>query len=140
MEFRIGENASEIIKADLSKKYVSSGLKIAGKIKNEKLELYLEDDHGKRSSFMTRTFYGRLNNGVLSGNFRISNFALLMLGILLGVAIESIVMAFIKTNFYGMVLPAIIIVLEICYAFVIKNISGEHDAAVLSYLRGISDE
>ncbi|MBR1730841.1 MAG: hypothetical protein IJ725_00185 [Ruminococcus sp.] len=134
MQYIVGDNFSEQLAADLDKKYLASGVKLGGDIKENKIKLYTTDDYGKHSSFAARTFYGKLDGNKLSGKFSISLYVVFLLGVLLGVCIESIVMAALSGSLQSMIFPIAIIIIEIVYFFSIKKISSENDKYIKKYL------
>ncbi|MBQ7504017.1 MAG: hypothetical protein IJT79_01710 [Ruminococcus sp.] len=140
MNYKISENFARQLSADLDKKYLSSGVKLGGSIENNKIKLYTTDDHGKHSSFMTRTFYGKLNGDILNGKLSVSRYVLLLLGILAGFCIESIVMAVISASLISIFFPVVILVLEVLYFVFIKKISFENDKLINKYLEDLTIE
>ena len=136
MDFTVSEDFSARLSADLDKKYLKSGVKLGGSINENKIKLYTTDDHGKHSSFMTRTFYGKLSGNVLSGKFSVSGYALLLLGILAGFCIESIITAVVSGSLMSMVFPIAILALELLYFIFIKRLSYENDILIKKYLEG----
>lgn len=134
MTFKIKEDFSENLKNDLHKKYLSSGKKISGKIKDDKIELFLEDDRGKHSPFMSQIFYGKIVNGELSGSFRPSVYVLVLLCILLFFAVESIVAAIIMKYYQGIIFPSIIIIGEVLYLILLKRMSFYNNELINNYL------
>ncbi len=134
MIFKVENGFKEKLKKDIGKRYMKSGLRLSGGVKENKISLCLEDDHGKRSNFLTRVFYGRLNGDTLEGSFRVSNYVLVLLGILLGFCVESIIVALITGALFGLILPCAVILCELIYFLSIKSMSKEHDELVLRYL------
>lgn len=139
MIFKTNNNSLQRLEADLDKKYLSSGLRISGDKKNDKLTLYLIDDYGKHSAFLNEYFYGKIEQGRITGNFRISNYALLLLGILLGFVIESLISAFIFKSFEGIALPLIICAAEVLYCFWLKRNSKMYNSLISNYLENLCD-
>ena len=134
MDYKVSKNFMSQLSADMDNKYLSSGLRLGGSIDENKIKLYTVDDHGKHSNFLTRTFYGKLNGNVLSGNFSVSRYVLLLLGILAGFCIESIVMAIISASLMSLFFPIVILIMEVLYLIYIKRISFENDKLIKSYL------
>lgn len=140
MDYKVREDFLTKLDTDIDKKYLAPGLKLSGDIKGEKVQLYLTDDFGKHSNFINRTFYGKISRNTLSGKFRLSNYALIILGALFGVCIESIVSAIIFKGYSSLVLPSVIIFVEIFYFFYIKKLSLKHDSLIKKYLEDNSIE
>lgn len=136
MEYKVSDNFTQQLTADLDKKYLSSGVKLGGSVDDNKIKLYTTDERGKHSNFMTRTFYGRVEGNVLSGKFTVSRYALLLFGILAGFCIESIVMAIISASLTSIFFPIVILLFEVLYFVFIKKISIENDTLVKKYLEG----
>lgn len=136
MNFKVSENFTQQLSADLDKKYLSCGIKLGGSVDNNKIKLYTTDDRGKHSNFMTRTFYGKVEDNVLSGSFSVSRYVLLLLGILAGFCIESIVMAAVSASLASLFFPIVILLLEVLYFVYIKKISFENDTLIKKYLEG----
>lgn len=134
MIYKIKEGFYEKLKNDIHKKYLSSGKILSGKIKDEKIELFLEDDHGKHSVFMSQIFYGKIIKWELSGTFRPSVYVLVLLGILLFFAVESIIAAIILKYYQGIIMPSVIIIAEIIYLILLKRLSSENNELIKNYL------
>lgn len=138
MTFNI-QDKIETLKNDLDKKYLSSGLRISGDVSGDKVNLYLIDDYGKHSAFMQEYFYGKLENKRLTGNFRISNYALILLIVLFVLALESVVSAIVLKRFDSIAVPAIIAAVEVLYWFWLRNHSKEYNNIICNYLNGLCD-
>ncbi len=134
MDYKVGYGFLEKLNNDLEKKYLFSGFRLGGKIKENKICLYTIDDHGKHSNFANRIFYGKVEGDTLSGNFSVSRYVILLLGILAGFCIESIVMSIISGSLSSIVFPIAIIVFEILYFVFIKRISADNDKLIKKYL------
>lgn len=140
MIYKVSEDFTEQLSRDFGKKYLSSGIKLGGDIKNDKIKLYTEDDHGKHSNFAQRTFYAKLNGNTLSGNFSVSRYVLILLIILAAFCVESIVMAVISASVLSVIFPAVILVIEVLYLIFIKKISYENDRLIKKYLEDCAVE
>ncbi len=140
MTFKFNNSFISIIKSELGKKYLSSGKKISGSIKDDKIELYIEDDYGKHSAFMSHYFYGKIIDNTINGRFRPATYVLFLLGLLLGVAVESVIAALVLQNLEGLFMPSVIIVAEIVYFFALNRMSYENNKLIEDYLNKISDE
>jgi hypothetical protein len=138
MTFNI-QDKIETLKNDLDKKYLSSGLRISGDVSGDKVNLYLIDDYGKHSAFMQEYFYGKLENKRLTGNFRISNYALILLIVLFVLALESVVSAIVLKRFDSIAVPAIIAAAEVLYWFWLRNHSKEYNNIICNYLNSLCD-
>lgn len=134
MTFKINDDFSDNLKNDLHKKYLSSGKIISGNIKNDKVELFLEDEHGKHSVFMSQNFYGKIINAELTGRFRPATYVLVLLCILLFFAVESIIAAVILKYYQGVVMPSVIIFGVILYFILLKRFSLENNELIKNYL------
>ncbi len=137
MFFKVNEGAENIIKNDLHKRYLMSGKRLAGEIKENKIKLFLEDDFGKHSAFMSRCFYGTVSKDGISGKFRASNYVIVLLLILFAVAVESIIAAVILGGYGGIIMPSVIIAAEIFYIVYLKRLSFEHDELIRKYLESL---
>lgn len=147
MVFNINKSKEEtlnILKADIgsNEKYVASGYKIAGDIKGDKLQLQLNDDYGRHSSFLSQVFYGNVleknNCTIVNGSFRPKNSAVILLVILLLVAIESLVSALIISGITtDLIMPVLVIAAEIFYVFMLKRMSAETNGLIEKYLNNI---
>ncbi|MCH5298215.1 MAG: hypothetical protein J1E96_00485 [Ruminococcus sp.] len=131
------DNAKEIIQNDVDKKYLKSGCRLGGSVSGDKLHLYIEDDFGKHSSFMSQCFYGKFEDGKINGVFRVANYVLILLIILFLVAVESIVMAGINSSLSSVYAPVVIILAEILYLFALKRISSENNRLICEYLSNL---
>lgn len=140
MNYKVKSDFIQTLKSDLDKKYLASGVRLGGSIKDNKISLYTTDSHGKHSNFASRTFYGRAEGGVLTGRFSVSHYALLLLGLLTGICIESIVMAIISGSYISAAFPIAIIVVEVMYFIFIKRISAENDKLIKKYLEDCTVE
>ncbi len=136
MDYKISSDFARQLSVDLDNKYLSSGIKLGGSVDNNKIKLYTTDDRGKHSNFMTRTFYGRIEGNILNGNFSVSRYVLLLLGILAGFCVESIVMAVISASLISAFFPIVILIFEVLYLVFIKRISFENDTLIKKYLEG----
>lgn len=136
MDYKISSDFARQLSVDLDNKYLSSGIKLGGSVDNNKIKLYTTDDRGKHSNFMTRTFYGRIEGNILNGNFSVSRYVLLLLGILAGFCVESIVMAVISASLISVFFPIVILIFEVLYLVFIKRISFENDTLIKKYLEG----
>ena len=134
MKMNVGEGFGEKLKKDIGKRYLSSGQKLGGELNGDKVRLCIVDDHGKCSNFLTRVFYGRLEGKALVGSIRISNYALILLGVLLGFCIENIIATTITGSLSALIFPIIIIICEAVYFFMLKRISAENDGLLMKYL------
>ncbi len=137
MFFKVNENVENIIKNDLHKRYLTSGKRLAGEVKGNKLKLFLEDDFGKHSAFMSRYFYGEISKDGISGKFRVSAYVIVLLLVLFAVAVESIVAAIILGGYSGVILPSVIIAAEIFYFIYLKRLSFENDELIRKYLESL---
>lgn len=126
------------LKADLNKKYLSSGLRISGDINDDKLTLCLVDDYGKHSSFMNEMFFGRISKSEITGNFRMNTYVIVLLIILFAFAVESVISAFVLKRFDGLALPIIIIAAEILYLIWFKRNSRPHNQLITNFLNSLS--
>ena len=134
MNYKVGNDFLEKLNNDLEKKYLYSGLRLGGSIKDNKICLYTIDEDGKHSKFDNRVFYGKVEGDTLNGKLSVSHFVILLLGILAGFCIESIVMAIISDSLSSIVFPIAIIVFEILYFIFIKRVSAENDGLINKYL------
>lgn len=135
MVFNIkADNAKDVINNDINKKFLKSGSRLGGSIKGDKINLYIEDDFGKHSSFMSQCFYGKFDGTKIIGSFRIANYVLVLMVILFCIAVESIVMAVINNAFDSIIAPAVIISAEILYIFALKRASKENNKIIYEYL------
>lgn len=134
MEYKVSDNFLVQLEADLDKKYLASGVKLGGSIKENKIKLYTTDEHGKHSNFATRIFNGRVNNNSLSGKFLPSLYVVLLLVILTFFCIESVVMAIISSSLQSLIFPVVIIAAEIAYFLSLKRISSDNDKLITKYL------
>lgn len=128
-----------------NKKYLKSGYKLGGDIADNKIQLQLNDDYGKHSSFMSQVFYGTITENStgceIKGIFRIKNTALILLLILLAVAVESIVASLIiKGISMDLITPALVITAEVCYCFYMKKSSAETNSLIADYLKSINND
>ena len=140
MILKLKDDCLGIIRADLGKKYLKSGRRLAGSVEDNKIKLYTEDDYGKHSSFMTRVFVGNVSGNRLEGGFRLSAFVIALLAVLFAVCVESIVVAAITAQLSSLVFPIVVIAAELAYLFAIKNISKENDTLILKYLEELKSE
>ncbi len=131
------DGAREIVKNDINKKYLKSGFRLGGSIKGNKLNLYIEDDFGKHSGFMSECFYGNFEGGRICGSFRMSNYVFVLLLILFLIAVESIVMAVINGSFSSAITPILIVAAEILYIFVLKRQSKGNNGLISEYLSNL---
>ena len=127
----------ESLISDIDNKTFQDGMRLSGDVKGEKVSLYLEDSHGKHSHFACQTFYGKLSGNTLTGSFRISNFALVMLIILTVLAVENLVTSFIFSGISGVTLSVTIIIVEIIYLFALNKLSFEQNQIIKEYLESI---
>jgi hypothetical protein len=134
MTFKIKDDFSDNLKNDLHKKYLSSGKIISGSIKNDKVELFLEDEHGKHSAFMSQIFFGKIVSDKLTGRFRPAAYVMILLIILFAFAVESIIAAIILKYYQGVVLPSVIIIVEFIYLLFLKKLSFENNELIKNYL------
>ena len=135
MIFNISSNSKSTLKSDLGKRYLTSGKRIAGDISDKKITLYLEDDFGKHSAFMSNYFYGEfLSENEFKGNFRPATYVIVLLAILFAVSVESIVAAILFKNLSGVLTPIVVIIAEVLYFFVLKRISFENDTLIKDYI------
>lgn len=134
MTFEVKNDFESKIKNDLNKKYLKSGFKIAGSINGGKVKLYLEDDFGKHSAFMSQYFYGKIINGKITGQFRPANYVIILLIVLFLVAVESITAAVIFGGYSSVILPAVIIAAEVFYLYYLKRTSSENNELIKNYL------
>ena len=132
-----GDNVSEIIRADISKKRLYDEYTLGGSVKGNRIILYPNDRYNKHSDFLNRCFYGKIQDNTISGHFRPGTYAFILLIILAAVAVESIVSAIVFQNYSGVVFPVMIISAEIIYLFAMKRMSSETDAAIEKYLRNL---
>lgn len=128
------ENAKEVIQNDINKKYLKSGCRLGGSISEDKLCLYIEDDFGKHSGFMSQNFYGKIEDGKIIGSFRAATYVFVLLIILFLVAVESIVMAVIGDSLSSAAAPFVIIAAEVMYIFALKRLSAENNRLICEYL------
>ncbi len=134
MEFTINNDFKSKLKSDLNKKYLKSGYRISGDVSDDKVVLFLEDDHGKHSAFMSQYFYGKINGDKLTGKFRASNYVIVILAILFAFALESLIAAIVLKGYNGVVLPSLIIAAEIIYFIYLNKLSAENNNLIKSYL------
>lgn len=134
MNFKIKEESIDIIRNDLNKKYLKSGKRLGGELSENKITLYLEDDFGKHSAFMSDYFYGKITGGEISGKFRAANYVIVLLIILFAVALESIIAAIIFKGYTSVIMPALIIAAEIFYFFYLNKLSTENNELIEKYL------
>ena len=137
MDFIINENSVDTITNDLNKKYLMSGKRLGGDISDNRIRLYLEDDFGKHSAFMSDYFYGKINDGKITGNFRAANYVIILLCVLFAVAVESIIAAVILKGYTSVIMPALIICAEVFYFFYLKKMSAENDELLIKYLSNL---
>ena len=134
MEFTINNDLISKLKSDLNKKYLKSGGRISGDVSDNKVVLFLEDDHGKHSAFMSQYFYGKITGNKLTGKFRPSNYVIIILTILFLFAVESLIAAIILKGYNGVVLPSIIIAAEVLYFVYLNKISAKNNNLIKNYL------
>jgi hypothetical protein len=147
MIIKLSKNVNEVLSAvnadvESNKRYIKSGCKIGGEVNGNKIQLQLNDDYGKHSGFMSQAFYGTATevdgSCEIKGSFRLKNYVLILLAVLLAVAVESIVstliIAGISTDLF---LPAIIIVAEIFYLFYMKRASKANNDIILDYINSL---
>ena len=134
MNLKINPNTLEKLDSDLNKRYLASGYRISGDIKDNKLTLYLIDDYGKHSAFMNEYFYGRIEGNHLKGDFRISNYALILLIVLLCVSVETVISALVTWNINGVFAPCVITAAEVIYYFYLKKRSKDFNRLINNYL------
>lgn len=137
----------EIIEKDINgnKKYVKSGYTIGGEITGNKVQLQLNDDYGKHSSFMEQVFYGTVienSSGCeIKGYFRIKTMALVLLLVLLAFAVESSVASLVLKGFStDLFLPLLVIAAEVFYFIYIKRSSFESNKLIEKYLNNIDND
>lgn len=134
MDFYLNDNFKTQIKKDLSRKYLKSGKKIAGSISDEKIILFLEDDFGKHSAFMSHYFYGKIFENRITGKFRPANYVIVLLSILFLISVESITAAIILGGYTSVIMPVLIMIGELFYFYYLKRISSENDELIRNYL------
>lgn len=139
MTFRFDERAKQRLFSDFNKKYLSSGLRISGDLQNDKLTLYLIDDYGKHSAFMNEYFYGKTAGNRASGNFRVSNYALILLIVLFAFVVESVISAFVFGKIEGIAVPFVIGAAEVLYFFWLRRNSKAHNRLIANYLERLCD-
>ncbi len=137
MVFKTNGDFSSIIKNDLNKKYLYSGKRLGGDIFDNNVKLYLEDDFGKHSAFMSEYFYGTIIGEKLVGKFRASTYVIVLLAILFTVAVESIIAAIIFKGYISVIMPSLIIAAEIFYFFYLKKMSAENNELIIKYLSNL---
>lgn len=137
----------EIIKKDINsnKKYVKSGYTIGGDVTDNKVQLQLNDDYGKHSSFMSQVFYGTvIENSTgceIKGYFRIKTMALVLLLVLLAFAVESTVASLVLKGFStDLFMPLLVIAAEVFYFIYIKRSSSESNKLIEKYLNSIDND
>lgn len=134
MTFKIKDSFIHNLENDLHKKYLSPEKIISGGVKNNKLELFVEDEHGKHSAFMSHYFYGKICGDKLTGVFRPATYVLVLLIILLLFSAESLIAAIILKYYQGVILPSVIIAAEIVYYFILKKLSSENNELIKEYI------
>lgn len=137
MTFTVNDNYKTVIENDLHKKYLNSGKRLSGSIKDDKIILFLEDDFGKHSAFMSHYFYGKTDNNRISGTFRLSNFVVILLAILFVFALESLIAAILLKGYSGIFLPSAVIIAEVVYFFFSFRISEENNELIKNYISSL---
>lgn len=137
MRFTVNEDFTSTVKKDLKNKYLQSGKRLSGEIKGDKMVLFIEDDYGKHSAFMSQYFYGKISGDELNGSFRASNYIIILLGILFVFALESLIAAIVLKGFSGVILPSAIIVAVVLYFIYLKRLSAENNELIKNYLSSI---
>ncbi|MGN0489282.1 MAG: hypothetical protein ACI4HO_08485 [Ruminococcus sp.] len=137
----------EIIKKDIdsNKKYVKSGYTIGGDVTDNKVQLQLNDDYGKHSSFMSQVFYGTVIENrtgcEIKGSFRIKTMALVLLLVLFAFAVESTVASLVLKGFStDLFMPLLVIAAEVLYFIYIKRSSSESNKLIKKYLNSIDND
>lgn len=134
MIFNVKEDFKSVIKSDLHKKYLKSGMRISGEINDDKIILFIEDDYGKHSAFMSQYFYGKIFENTIIGKFRAPNYVIILLAVLFAFSLESLIAAVVLQGYSGIVLPAVIMVAEALYFIFLKRISSESNELIEKYL------
>ncbi len=138
MIFNVSSDSKPTLNSDLGRKYLISGKRIAGDISKRKFSLYLEDDYGKHSAFMSNYFYGEfLNENKIKGKFRPATYVIVLLVILFAVAVESLTVSVLFKNYNGIAMPIIIMVAEIFYFFILKRLSFQNDELIKKYIENL---
>lgn len=147
MEFVFDKTKKEvldILKSHINSnnRYVGEGYKISGKISDDTIYLSLEDRNDKSSKFMNEVFSGKIVEGdgktILKGKFKIDVYPLILLLVLIGFALESLVVSLI---FYGLnsgiILPVIVIIAVVWYFVSMKKRSVLTNSYITKYLESI---
>ncbi len=138
MIFNVSSDSKSILNSDLGRKYLISGKRISGDISKQKFSLYLEDDYGKHSAFISNYFYGEfLSENKIKGKFRPATFVIILLAVLFAVAVESLTVSLLFKNYDGIFMPIIVIVAEIFYFFILKRLSFQNDELIKKYIENL---
>ena len=127
---------------DSNKKYVGNGYKIGGTVDGNKVKLFLNDSHNKRSNFMSLNFYGDItdfdNGSYIRGSFRLATYVIVLLSVLGLLCIESVVVnLFFVGSIVDIVTPVVIFCLEIIYICYVYRTSKNTNVIITEYLNNI---
>ena len=127
---------------DSNKKYVGNGYKIGGTVDGNRIKLFLNDSHNKRSNFMSMNFYGNIidfdNGSYIKGSFRLATYVIVLLSVLGVLCIESVVVnLFFVGSIVDIVMPVVIFCLEIIYICYVYRTSKNTNVIITEYLNNI---